>query len=491
MVDDNPLKHSKNSTLGDLSVSGRSGIQFPSLDVPEQEGLPKELLREEDVKLPALSELDVVRYFTNLSQKNFSVDTNFYPLGSCSMKYNPKINDAVASFPGFARLHPLQENAFIQGSLELMHELQSSLMELTGFSGSSLATLAGAHGELAGVLMIKAYHESNGDSQRNVILIPDSAHGTNPASAAMAGFSVATIPSDSNGNMDVDAVRSLAKDNLAGAMITLPSTLGLFDTSIVEICQIIHEAGGLIYCDGANMNAILGRVRLSDLGFDVVHLNLHKTLSTPHGGGGPGSGPVCVGEKLLTFLPSPVVTKSNEKEGTHFNLSYPLNSIGKVAAFHGNFGVLVRAYAFVRALGLTGLRHVSGDAVLNAYYILSSLKDVYKVAFDRKCMHELVLSLSPQKSKGVKALDVSKRLIDYGIHPPTMYFPLVVEEALMIEPTESETKETLDSFIEIMRKIAIECEENPDVILSAPNFAPIGRLDEAMAARRPNLRQVY
>jgi glycine dehydrogenase subunit 2 len=491
MVDVSPLNSPKLKMLGHLSVPGRAGVQLPSLDVPEQEALPEEFLRECDTRLPELSELDVVRYFTNLSQKNFSVDTNFYPLGSCTMKYNPKINDVIASLPGFAKLHPLQDTNFAQGSLELMYELQSSLMELTGFAGSSLATLAGAQGELAGVLMIKAYHESNGDSQRNLILIPDSAHGTNPASASMAGFSVATIPSDSNGNMDVQALRILAKENLAGAMITLPSTLGLFDTSIVEICKIIHEAGGLIYCDGANMNAILGRARLFDLGFDVVHLNLHKTLSTPHGGGGPGSGPVCVSEKLLPFLPSPIVKKSSNLEGSIYNFVDPVDSIGKVAAFHGNFGVLVRAYAFVRALGLSGLRQVSGDAVLNANYILSSLKDVYKVAFDRKCMHELVLSLSPQKSKGVKAIDVSKRLIDYGVHPPTMYFPLIVEEALMIEPTESENKQTLDIFIDIMRKIAIECEENPDLILSSPVYAPIGRLDEVMAARRPDLRQVY
>jgi glycine dehydrogenase subunit 2 len=499
--------------LMDRSVPGRVGTQLPTLDVPAQ-SLPDASLLRGNPPLPELSELDVVRYFTRLSQQNFSVDTNFYPLGSCTMKYNPKLNDVAASLPGFAALHPLQPEETAQGALDLMHRLQGILQEITGMAGCSLATLAGAHGELAGVLMIRAYHLSRGDTKRKVMLIPDSAHGTNPASATMGGFRVVTVPSDEQGNMDLVALRQHANDELAGLMITLPSTLGLFDQGILEVTRIVREAGGLVYGDGANMNALLGRVKLGDLGFDVVHLNLHKTFSTPHGGGGPGSGPVCVAERLVPFLPTPVVSSipsPSRGEGAgggltsrqtpigrpstgsgradiNYRFSRPAQSIGRVGAFHGNFGVLVRAYAYARALGAEGLRQVSADAVLAANYVMHGLKDVYHLPYDRLCMHEAVFSARRQRQRGVKALDIAKRLLDHGIHAPTMYFPLIVDEALMVELTETESKETLDWFIAVMREIAREAKETPDVVTSAPHTTPVLRLDEARAARQPDLR---
>ena len=477
----NPLGKS----LMALSVPGRSGVRMPESDVPAQPLPPGELLRK-DLTLPELSELDVVRYFTRLSQANFSVDTNIYPLGSCSMKYNPKVNEVAASLPGFAAIHPNQEEATVQGALRLMWELQVYLAEITGMAGSSLATLAGAHGELAGVLMVRAYHLANGEAQRKVVLIPDSAHGTNPASAAMAGFRVVTIPSDARGNLDLGAVRQAATPEMAAVMITLPNTLGLFNPAIAEICSIVHEAGGLVYGDGANMNALLGMVKLGALGFDAVHLNLHKTFSTPHGGGGPGAGPVCVGERLLPFLPSPVVERGGGEPA--YRLGRPPQTIGAMGGFHGNFGVLVRAYAYIRALGAGGLRQISRDAVVNANYVLASLKDRYHLPYDRTCMHEVVFSARRQKAAGVRALQIAKRLIDYGVHPPTMYFPLIVDEALMIEPTECEGKEALDAFIEVMRRIADEVEETPELVRSAPHHTPVLRLDEAKAARQPDLR---
>jgi glycine dehydrogenase subunit 2 len=482
----------------EVSVPGRAGTRLPEADVPPQPLPPPELLRQ-DLALPELSELDVVRYFTRLSQANFSVDTNFYPLGSCTMKYNPKINDALASLPGFANLHPLQDPATVQGSLRLMHELQGYLLEITGMAGCSLATLAGAHGELAGVLMVRAYHLERGDRHRQIMLIPDSAHGTNPASAAMGGFRVVSIPSDGQGNMDLEALRRAATGELAGLMITLPSTLGLFDPAVAEICDVVHRAGGLVYGDGANMNALLGRVKLGELGFDVVHLNLHKTFSTPHGGGGPGAGPVCVSPRLAPFLPSPVVERDNAPPGDSegkgpghspggYQLARPPRSIGAMGAFQGNFGVLLRAYAYIRALGAPGLRQISEDAVLNANYLLAGLRDAYHLPYDRRCMHEVVFSARRQKARGVRALEIAKRLIDYGIHPPTVYFPLVVDEALMVEPTEAESKETLDAFIAVMRQIAREVEETPELVREAPHHTPVRRLDEARAARQPNLR---
>ncbi|MBI2164970.1 MAG: aminomethyl-transferring glycine dehydrogenase subunit GcvPB [Chloroflexi bacterium] len=473
--------------LMDQSRPGRVGASLPELDVPPQELPPDDLLRR-DLPLPEVSEPEVVRYFTRLSQMNFSVDTNFYPLGSCTMKYNPKWHDDVAAMPGMADIHPLQPEETVQGSLELMYRLQRYICEIAGLAESSLSTLAGAQGELAGVLMMRAYHLDRGDRQRKVILIPDSAHGTNPASAAMGGFSVVSIPSTAQGDMDLEALSSAASPEVAGLMITLPSTLGLFDRHIREICQIVHRCGGLVYGDGANMNALLGKVTLGALGFDIVHLNLHKTFSTPHGGGGPGAGPVCVAQHLAQFLPAPVVEEFRSTDERCYRFATPEQSIGLAGAFHGNFGVLLRAYCYIRSMGKAGLRQASEDAVLNANYLLSRLRDVYHLPYDRRCMHEVVFSARNQKAGGVRALDIAKRLLDFGIHPPTMYFPLTVEEALMIEPTETESKETLDYFIDVMRQVAKEAQEKPEVLKLAPHHTPVSRLDEAKAARQPDLR---
>lgn len=473
--------------LMDLSVSGRRGVRLPELDVPKQPLPDRDMLREELI-LPELSQPEVVRYFTRLSQLNYSIDTQFYPLGSCTMKYNPKINDQIASLPGLAALHPLAPPECSQSALKIMYELQSFLTEVTGMTATSLATMAGAQGELAGVLMILAYHQANGDAGRNVMLIPDSAHGTNPASAAMGGFQVKAIPSDSRGNMDLVALKEAVGADTAGIMLTLPSTLGLFENDIVEICETVHQAGGLVYGDGANMNALLGQAKLGQLGFDVIHINLHKTFSTPHGGGGPGAGPVSVGQKLAAYLPTPVVTLAQDNTEGTLHFSEPAQTIGKVGAFHGNFGVLVRAYAYILTLGSDGLRAVSENAVLNANYVLANLRDAYDVAYDRICLHEVILSATRQKRKGVKGLDIAKRLLDYGFHAPTMYFPLIVDEALMIEPTETESKDTLDAFIEAMLAIAREVEEDPTKVQNAPHTTPVSRLDEARAARQPDLR---
>ena len=473
--------------LMERSVPGRVGSILPDSDVPHQP-LPDQSLLRTGLELPEVSEPEVVQYFTNLSQRNFSIDTHFYPLGSCTMKYNPKINDEAAFLPGFAAIHPLQPAETAQGALELLYRLQGFLGEVTGLPGVSLATLAGAHGELAGMLMMRAYHHERGDFQRTKVVIPDSAHGTNPASAAMAGFEVVTVASDDKGNMDLEALHELAGDDLAGMMITQPSTLGLFDTGIVDICRVVHEAGGLVYGDGANMNALLGRVKLGDLGFDVIHLNLHKTFSTPHGGGGPGAGPVCVGDTLLPYLPAPVVTQSTGNGEAAYSLYAPEHTIGKMSGFHGNFGVLVRAYTYTITLGAAGLKAISGNAVLNANYLMQALKDIYYLPFDRVCMHEAVFSADLQRARGASGLEIAKRLLDYGFHAPTMYFPLIVHEALMIEPTESETRETLDAFIEAMREINREVGENPELVRSAPHTTPVSRLDEARAARQPDLK---
>jgi len=471
-------------TLMSRSVSDRSGVRLPDIDVPAQP-LPEPRFLRSQLRLPECSELDVVRYFTRLSQANFSVDTNFYPLGSCTMKYNPKINDEIAAFPGFNALHPAQPDETVQGALKLMYLLQRDLCEITGMADCSLATLAGAHGELAGVLMVQAFHKMRGEPERKTILIPDSAHGTNPASASMAGFTVVKIPSTECGNMDLAALRQAANQQLAGLMITLPSTLGLFDPNIIEICETVHSAGGLVYGDGANLNALLGRVKFGDLGFDVVHLNLHKTCSTPHGGGGPGAGPVCVGPDLQPFLPSPIVGSTDGQ----YHLTRTDRSIGPMGSFHGNFGVLVRAYVYLRSLGAEGLRQVSGDAVVNANYIRVGLENHFQIAYNRPCLHEAVFSAKVQQRRaGIRAIDIAKRLIDYDIHPPTMYFPLIVEEALMIEPTETESKETLDAFIEIMKLIAEEINERPSLLKEAPHTTPVRRLNEAQAARNLDLR---
>ena len=471
--------------LMDRSVPGRMGVSLPPNDVPEQPMPDSDMLRG-DIDFPEVTEGEIVRYFSQLSQFNFSIDHNFYPLGSCTMKYNPKVNDEVAGMRGFTDIHPLQPESTVQGALKLMWELQEYLAEITGMAGVSLAPMAGADGELAGMLMARAYHLERGDTQRTKVLIPDSAHGTNPATATMSGFQVVTLPSDSRGDTDLDALRDSVGDDLAALMITLPSTLGLFDSNIDQVIKIVRDAGGIVYGDGANLNALLGRVRMGDLGFDVMHSNLHKTFTQPHGGGGPGSGPVLVGPRLLPYLPDPWVTRLDD--GT-FAFTRPEKSIGRMAAFHGNFGALVRAYAYISTLGKEGIAAISDDAVLNANYIQSQLKDDYDLPYDRFCMHEVVLSARTMKREhGVSALDVAKRLIDYGIHPPTMYFPLIVEEALMVEPTETESKETLDYFIEVMKTIAREAKEEPSLLHEAPHDMPNTRLDEARAARQPDLR---
>ena len=473
--------------LMDRSVPDRIGTTLLRCDVPIQP-LPKHEVLRKNFDFPEVSEGEIVRYFSQLSQMNFSIDHNFYPLGSCTMKYNPKLNDEISSNPGFANLHPLQPESTVQGALKLLFELQQYLTEITGMKGVSLAPMAGADGELAGMLMARAYLLDNGGENRKTVLIPDSAHGTNPASAVMAGFNVVTLPSDSNGNTDLNALNELANDELAGLMITLPSTLGLFDSNILDVIKIVRDSGGIVYGDGANLNALLGKVKLGEIGFDVMHSNLHKTFTQPHGGGGPGAGPVIVGPRLVPYLPAPIVIRHEENGSTIYSFHTPSDSIGKLGAFHGNFGALVRAYAYISTLG-NSLDQVTTDAVINANYIKSQLSEVFDLPYDRTCMHEVVLSAkSLKRDYGISALDICKRLIDYGIHPPTMYFPLVVEEALMIEPTETESKETLDNFIDVMKKIVSEAKEFPDLLHNAPHDTPNSRLDEARAARQPFLR---
>ena len=474
--------------LMDRSVPGRLGTTLPPLDVPAQELPPADMLRD-SLEMPEVSEGELVRYFSQISQFNFSIDHNFYPLGSCTMKYNPKLNDEMASLPGMSEIHPHQPDSTVQGALRLVYELQGYLTEISGMAATSLAPKAGAESELAGMLMARAYHLANGDGDRRDVLVPDSAHGTNPASAAMAGFRLVELPSDASGNTDLEALEAAAGDGLAAFMLTQPSTLGLFDTNILEVTRIVRAAGGVVYGDGANLNALLGRVKLGELGFDVVHSNLHKTFTQPHGGGGPGAGAVMVSERLTPFLPTPVVERIEDDGETRYALGSPPQSIGRMGAFHGNFGALVRAYSYIRTLGDEGIARISEDAVVNANYVLSQLRDDYDLPYDRTCFHEVVLSAGNLKrDHDVSALDVAKRLIDYGIHPPTMYFPLIVDEALMIEPTETESLETLDHFIAVMKAIAREASEDPDLVRSAPHDTPNSRLDEAAAARRPNLR---
>ncbi len=468
----------------DRGAPGRVAVTLPDPDVPET-ALPPAGIRRGELRLPEMSQLDLVRYFTALSRMNYGVDTGFYPLGSCTMKYNPRVNEDASRLPGMAGLHPLQSVASAQGALALMHGLQSMLAEITGMDAVSLCPAAGAHGELTGVLVIKAALVDRGQGGRTKILVPDSAHGTNPATAAMAGYTVVAIRTDAGGDMDLAELRSHLGPDVAGLMITLPNTLGLWDRNIVEITRLVHEAGGLVYGDGANLNALVGRVKHGDLGFDVVHINLHKTFSTPHGGGGPGSGPIAVKAALAPYLPSPQVV-GDGKGG--FALARPEKSIGKVDAFHGNFGMHVRAYTYIRALGAAGLREMSGNAVLNANYLRGKLEGAYDLPYARTCMHEAVFSGSRQKAQGASTLDIAKRMIDYGYHPPTIYFPLIVSEAMMVEPTESESKETLDAFVETMLTIAREAEQDPELLRSAPHDAPLRRLDEATAGRKPYLR---
>ncbi len=465
--------------LFEMSSPDRTAFSLPELDVPEAD-LPQEYLRDE-VNLPEISELELVRHYVRLSQKNFSIDSHFYPLGSCTMKYNPKVNEAAAALEGFARTHPLQPESMAQGNLELMYHLQEYLKTIAGFAGISLQPAAGAQGEFAGVLIMRAYHQATGDTQRTKMLIPDSAHGTNPASVAMSGFEAVEIPSDARGNVDLDALKAVCDETVVGLMLTNPNTLGLFEEHILEVIKTIHACGGLVYGDGANLNALMGVARPGDLGFDVMHFNLHKTFTTPHGGGGPGSGPVGVNQKLAPFLPGPIVEKTDT--GYHFNM--PEQSIGRVKAFHGNFGMLVRAITYIMMMGEAGLREVTFNAVLNANYLKARLEKVYPVKYDRTCMHEFVAM--GNIAEGVHTMDVAKRLIDYGFHPPTVYFPLIVHEALMIEPTETESKETLDRFIDALITIADEARENPDLLHAAPHTTPVSRLDEVSAARKPVL----
>jgi glycine dehydrogenase subunit 2 len=473
----------------ETSVPGRKGYSLPEMDVPQEKLeklIPEAMLRKEKAGLPEVSEVDVVRHFTRLSQLNFAVDEGLYPLGSCTMKYNPKINEDMANLPGFTGIHPLQCPHTVQGALALMYELSAMLAEITGMKAVSLQPAAGAHGELTGVMIIKAYHEHRGDSKRTKMIVPDTAHGTNPASSAVAGFDVVEVKSNERGNVDVEALKALMSDEIAGIMLTNPNTLGLFEEDILEIAQIVHDAGGLLYYDGANANAILGKTRPGDMGFDVIHLNLHKSFSTPHGGGGPGSGPVGVCEKLVPFLPVPSIVKKDN--GYEFDYDSPL-SIGKVRSFYGNFSVLVRAYTYIRTMGPDGLRAVAENAVLNANYAQVQLQEYFDLDFKRICKHEFVLSGKKQHHEsGVSTLDIAKRLIDYGFHPPTVYFPLLVEEAIMVEPPESESKEEVDSFIEAMISVAKEAKENPERFKEAPYGTIVSRLDETLAARKPVLR---
>ncbi|MFC0522639.1 aminomethyl-transferring glycine dehydrogenase subunit GcvPB [Pontibacillus salicampi] len=468
------------------SQPGRVGYSLPELDVPEVDiEIEDAYVRTEDADLPEVSELQIMRHYTALSKRNHGVDSGFYPLGSCTMKYNPKINEDVARMPGFSHIHPLQQPETVQGALELMYDLQSSLEIITGMHTVTLQPAAGAHGEWTGLMMIRALHEKNGDYHRTKVIVPDSAHGTNPASATVAGFEAITVKSNERGLVDLEDLRRVVDEHTAALMLTNPNTLGLFEEHIQEMATIVHEAGGKLYYDGANLNAILGYARPGDMGFDVVHLNLHKTFTGPHGGGGPGSGPVGVTEELEPFLPKPILKK--EENVYVFEEDRP-DSIGRVKPYFGNFGINVRAYTYIRTMGPEGLRQVSEYAVLNANYMMRELEKHFDLPFTQHCKHEFVLSGKKQKKLGVRTLDMAKRLLDFGYHPPTIYFPINVEEALMVEPTETEAKETLDEFIDAMRSIAKEAEENPEMVQEAPHTTVVSRMDETTAARKPVLR---
>lgn len=471
------------------SRSGRKGYSLPKADVPAG-GMPQaEYLRAQDAAWPEVTEPDVVRHFTRLSRMNFSVDGNFYPLGSCTMKYNPRFTEMLASLPGFADIHPLLPQLgngaeLTQGALRLLYEMEHLLCEMTGFSGFTLQPLAGAHGEMTGVMMMAAYHRARGN-QKKYVIVPDSAHGTNPASAAIAGYDTVSVPSTKNGMLDLEALKAVLTPEAAGLMLTCPNTAGIFNSGIDRIAKMVHEVDGLMYYDGANLNAVLGKCRPGDLGFDVMHINLHKTFATPHGGGGPGSGPVGVGPKLLPYLPVSRVVK--DQDGT-FRLDYDYpDSIGYIAPFYGNFGVLVKAFAYILLLGRDGLNEVSSHAVLNANYVMARLKPYFHLPYDRPCMHECVFSAVKQMEHGVHALDIAKFLIDQGIHPMTVYFPLIVKEAMMIEPTETESKETLDLFIEAMIRAAGLASSDPEAVTGCPRTMPISRPDEVRAARELNV----
>lgn len=474
----------KQPLIFELSRSGRVGYSLPQSDVAEKklaDDLPAHLVRKEAARLPEVSELQLMRHYTQLSHQNFGVENGFYPLGSCTMKYNPKINEVTARLDGFANIHPLQPASTVQGALQLMHELQEDLKVVTGMDAVSLQPAAGAHGEWTGLMMVRAYHEKNGQSQRTKVIVPDSAHGTNPSSANIAGYDVISIPTNDKGLVDTVALREKVGDDTAALMLTNPNTLGLFEKDIVEIAAIVHEAGGLVYYDGANLNAIMSKTSPGLMGFDIVHLNLHKTFSTPHGGGGPGAGPVGVKKHIIPFLPVPRIEK---KEKTYELVTDFPDTIGRVKAYYGNFGVLVRAYTYIRTMGPVGLRKASESAVLHANYLAARLKDTYHLPYDYICKHEFVLSGALQKKLGVRTADIAKRLLDYNFYAPTVYFPLIVEEAMMIEPTDTESKETLDEFVETMLAIAEEVRQTPELVQEAPHSQPVTRLDETRAARQ-------
>jgi glycine dehydrogenase subunit 2 len=471
------------------SREGRRGFRVPDADVPEKklsELVDSKFLRKVETRLPEVSEVDVIRHYTRLSQKNYAVDLGFYPLGSCTMKYNPKINEAVAALQGFSAVHPLQPEKTAQGILELMYDLTDSLCKITGMDWGTLQPFAGAHGEFTGMKFFKAYFDKRGETQRTKVLVPDSAHGTNPASAHIAGFDVVEIKSDERGMVSLKELEAHLDENLAGIMLTNPNTLGIYEQDIAEIADRVHKAGGLLYYDGANLNAIMGKSRPGDMGFDVVHLNLHKTFSTPHGGGGPGSGAVMVKSRLEPFLPAPTVRR---KDGSFF-LDYDIpDSMGRISGFYGNISVLVKAYTYILTMGSDGLKRASELAVLNANYIKEKLKDRYFLPYDRVCKHEFVFSAEKMKERyGVTAMDVAKALLEFGIHAPTIYFPLIVHEAMMIEPTETESKESLDNFIEVMEGIAELAKKDPEKLHAMPLSTPVRRVDQVLAAKEPVLR---
>lgn len=470
----------------ELSRPGRTGYQLPAdnYGVDALSEIPADLLRKNAPELPEVNEMDVVRHYTNLSNKNFGVDTGFYPLGSCTMKYNPKINEEIASMPEFASLHPLQPAETAQGALELYYNLQQALASISGLAEFTLNPYAGAHGELTGLMVMRQYHISRGDTKRTKVIVPDTAHGTNPASAMVAGLEVVEVKSKPNGSIDVEDLRPLLDDSVAGIMMTNPNTVGMFETEILEIADLVHKAGGLLYYDGANLNPLLGKVRPGDMGFDIMHINLHKTFSTPHGGGGPGAGPVGVAPHLVDLLPNPRVRKGDDGR---FHVDTDDRSLGNVSTFFGNFGVLMKAYAYILSLGRDNIRNVGPMATLNANYIKESLKDLYKLPIEGVCKHEFVFDGLADKSTGVTTLNVAKRLLDFGFHAPTIYFPLLFHESMMIEPTETESLETLDEFIDVMRRVACEAAEDPDMVKAAPVTTEISHPDETGAAKNPVL----
>ena len=496
-----PLQREHATTIFEKGAPGRRAFACPELDVPEVDGLlPQAMRRAEPARLPEISEPELVRHYVRLSKRNFDLDSGFYPLGSCTMKHNPRLHERVAALPGHARLHPLQDPKRAQGALELMWNLERALAEVAGLPHVSLQPSAGSHGELAGVLLTRAYHEDRGETRRKV-LTPDTAHGTNPATVTMAGYEVVKVGTNGHGGVDIDDLRAKADEDVACLMLTNPNTLGIFDENIEEIARIVHGVGATLYYDGANLNAVMGRSRPGDMGFDIVHFNLHKSFTQPHGGGGPGSGPIAVSDRMEPYLMKPVIRRREPSNGgpPTFELDHDRGgreskSIGRLRGFQGNYGTFVRAYAYIRSLGAEGLKDASETAVLNANYLLARLTklvgDELPLAFGKLCMHEFVLSGAPMKKDlGIRTLDLAKRLLDHGFHPPTVYFPLLVDEALLVEPTETETRETLDAFAEAVAAIVREAREDPEIARNAPYTTPVRRLDEAAAAKRPVIRQ--